>query len=122
MNKEEIKFDFNEDIVFQIEMMSYMEYNGKLCSINEHLGEIYGYQDLKDTEEAQLHYEKELSYKAIKQLQKQLQQKENIIEEVREYLKIREADNSMCSVCSVMSDYLLQTLDKENIYVNNFNR
>lgn len=107
---EEIKFDFNEDIPYQIEMMSYMEYNNKLCSINEHLGEIYSYQDLNDTEQAQLQYEKDLSYKAIKQLQDQLQQKENIIKEVREYIE----NTPLQKGTEYYRIQLLQILDKEN--------
>lgn len=91
---EEIKFDFNEDIIYQIEMMSYMNYNDRLCSINEHFGEIYSYQDLQDMEQAQLHYEKDLTYKAIKQLQDLLKQKENIIKEVKAQLDYLETYSS----------------------------
>lgn len=114
----EVKFDFNEDIPYQIEMMSYMEYNNKLCSINEHLGEIYNYQDLNDTEQAQLRYEKDLSYKAIKQLQTQLQQKENIIKEVREYINNHQLVFELSSKKQIVDWYdmfykeLLEILDK----------
>lgn len=110
LDKEIVKFNFNEDIIYQIEMMSYMEYNDKLCSINEHLGEIYTYQDLNDTEQAQLQYEKDLSYKAIKQLQNQLQQKENIIKEAREYI---ESNNFLYNRQFEKYDKLLAILDKE---------
>jgi len=68
---DEIKFDLDKDIIMQIEMASYAEYNDTLAMMNDHLGEIYGYSDLKDVEEAQLHYEKELAYKAIKELQQE---------------------------------------------------
>ena len=74
MNKEEIKFDLNEDIFLQIAMMSYAKHNDKLCSINEHLGEIYSYKDLVDAEELQEHYEKHLGEIAIKQLQQENKQ------------------------------------------------
>ena len=68
---DEIKFDLDKDIIMQIEMASYAEYNDTLAMMNDHLGEIYGYSNLKDAEEAQLHYEKELAYKAIKELQQE---------------------------------------------------
>ena len=74
MSKEEIKFDLNEDIFLQIAMMSYAKHNDKLCSINEHLGEIYSYKDLVDAEELQEHYEKHLGEIAIKQLQQENKQ------------------------------------------------
>lgn len=112
MSEEEIKFNFNQDIVYQIEMMSYMRYNDGLCSINEHLGEIFSYQDLKNTEEAQLKYEKDLSYKAIKQLQNQLQQKDNIIKEVREYnQKVYDTTEGNEKILAQTN---LKILDKEN--------
>lgn len=75
---EEIKFDLDKDIIMQIEMDSYIKYNDTIASMNDHLGEIYGYLDVRDTEEAQLKYEKELAYKAIVQLQQKLEQLENI--------------------------------------------
>ncbi len=74
MNKEEIKFDTNEDILLQIAMKSYEKHNDKLCSINEYLGEIYSYKDLVDAEELQVHYEKHLGEIAIKQLQQENKQ------------------------------------------------
>lgn len=81
--REEIKFDLDEDIMMQIEMDSYMKYNDTIASMNDHLGEIYGYSDVRDTEEAKLKYEKELAYKAIVQLQQKVEQ----LEERCEYLE-----------------------------------
>lgn len=83
---EEIKFDLDGDIIMQIEMDSYMKYNDTIASMNDHLGEIYGYSDVRDTEEAQLKYEKELAYKAIVQLQQKVEQLENIRKEAIEYV------------------------------------
>ena len=83
---EEIKFDLDGDIIMQIEMDSYMKYNDTIASMNDHLGEIYGYSDVRDTEEAQLKYEKELAYKAIVQLQQKVEQLENIRKEAIKYI------------------------------------
>ena len=83
---EEIKFDLDKDIIMQIEMDSYIKYNDTIASMNDHLGEIYGYSDVRDTEEAQLKYEKELAYKAIVQLQQKVEQLENIRKEAIEYI------------------------------------
>ena len=38
----------------------------------------------------------------------------NIIKGVREYIEKRKEDNKTCSVCSVITDELLEILDKEN--------
>jgi len=88
--KDEIKFNLSEDIIMQIEMASYMEYNSKIASINEHLGEIYGYSDLKDAEESQLHYEKELAYKAIQKLQEENKKLKEINKEQANHLISKE--------------------------------
>lgn len=45
---------------------------------------------------------------------KEIERLHSIIKEVREYLKEREDDNSMCSVCGLMSDKILEILYKEN--------
>ena len=109
---DQIMFDFNEDLIYQIEMMSYIAYNDQLCSINEHLGEIYTYQDLNDIEQAQLQYEKDLSYKVIKQLQYQLQQKENIIKEVREYIN-HHKQKTIDSYEDELEDYEIELWENE---------
>lgn len=48
----------------------------------------------------------------IKNLQQKVEQLENIRKEAIEYIKKREYDNYSCSVCSVMSDDLLNILNK----------
>lgn len=79
MIKEEIKFNTNEDIIMQIEMDSYMKYNDTIASMNDYLGEIYGYSDVENVKNAQTQYEKELAYKAIEQLQQENKQLKMIV-------------------------------------------
>ena len=81
---EKIDFDLNGDIIMQIEMASYMEYNSTIATMNDHLGEIYGYSDVQNVEHAQLVYEKELAYQAIKQLQEEIKKLKGI------YVKLSE--------------------------------
>ena len=50
--------------------------------------------------------------KNYRNLQKQNEQLENIIKDAIEYLNKREYDNYSCSVCSVMSDDLLNIINK----------
>lgn len=86
MNKEEILFNTNEDIIMQIEMNSYMEYNDTIASMNDHLGEIYEYSDVENVENAQIQYEKELAYKAIEQLQKENKELKEIINKIKDLM------------------------------------
>ena len=87
MNKEEIKFNINEDILYQIAMMSYNKYNNQIANANDHIGDIYSRQDIEEMEKCELEYEKHLGEIAIKQLQSQLTQANNKIEKIKEYVK-----------------------------------
>jgi hypothetical protein len=49
-----------EEVLFDIEMQSYMKYNDTIASMNEWLGEIYSLQDIKDMERVQKEYEEQL--------------------------------------------------------------
>ena len=70
-----------EDILFQIDMQLYDEFNDKLCEINEHLGDFYTYKDLQDIENAEKEKERILLRKAVKELQKELEELKSIASE-----------------------------------------
>lgn len=74
INKEEIE----KDILFQIDMQLYDEFNDKFCEINEHLGDVYTYNDLRDIEEAEKEKERTLLRGAIAKLQNRIKELEEI--------------------------------------------
>lgn len=49
-----------EEVLFDIEMQSYMAYNDKIASMYDYLGEIYSLQDIKDVEQTQKDFEEQL--------------------------------------------------------------
>lgn len=65
----EIKFDLDGDILYEIAMELFWEHNSHIAGINDHLGDIYSYSDLKDAEEAEMRDEIGLLHQAVKQLQ-----------------------------------------------------
>lgn len=67
----DIKFDTNGDILYEIAMIIYDRHNSDIASINDHLGEIYSYQDLQNAERCELEDEKHLLELAVKQLQRE---------------------------------------------------
>lgn len=77
INKEEIE----KDILFQIDMQLYDEFNEKFCEINEHLGDVYSYKDLRDIEEAEIEKERNLLRGAITNLQNRIKELEKINKE-----------------------------------------
>lgn len=74
MNEKEIVFDTNEDILFQIAMITYSRHNSTIALINDHLGEMYSYKDLEDSKKLELEDEKHLLELAVQQLQQENQQ------------------------------------------------
>lgn len=63
------------DILFQIDMILYNEFNDKFCEINEHLGDIYTYKDLEDIKQCEADKERKLLREAI-------QKQEKVIDEI----------------------------------------
>lgn len=59
-NKATQEHKIPEEVLFDIEMQSYIRYNDTIASMNEWLGEIYSLQDVKDIEKAQKEYEEQL--------------------------------------------------------------
>lgn len=124
MNKEEIKFNTNEDIIMQIEMDSYMKYNGTIASMNAHLGEIYGYSDVEDVKNAQTHYEKELAYEAIEQLQQENNQlKEEIVVisrlyEMREQEKVIVMNKTVKEIYEEFLNEIIEICKKYNLSIS----
>lgn len=67
MNKEEYnKLPTYEKIDFDISMELYGKYNDTIATINDHLGEMYGYSDLRDVEELEKSEELKLYKQALK--------------------------------------------------------
>ena len=52
-NKATQEHKIPEEVLFDIEMQSYMKYNSTIASMNDWVGELYSYQDIKDIEQAQ---------------------------------------------------------------------
>ncbi len=49
-----------EEVLFDIEMKSYMKYNDTIANMYDWLGELYSLQDVKEVEQAQKEYEEQL--------------------------------------------------------------
>ena len=69
-----------KDILFQIDMQLYDEFNDKIATMNDHLGDIYSLRDVEEVEQAEKEKEIKLLREAVKKLQK-----EN--EELKEYIE-----------------------------------
>ncbi len=61
--------EYPKDILFDIDMQLYDEFNDKFCEMNDNLGTIYTYKDLDDLEKAEKEKERYLLREAVKNLQ-----------------------------------------------------
>jgi len=104
---EEIKFDTNEDILFQIAMITYERHNSTIASINDNLGDMYSYKDLEEAEKCELEDEKHLLELAIKQLQQENQQLKSQLEQSKNETKQRDdvIDKSYIRVQRILDYY-----------------
>ncbi len=114
---EKITFNTNEDMLFQIAMMSFDKYNNRIATMNDHLGEEVSYQDVEGAKNAQINYEKELLEKAVKQLQQENTNLKQALIDIRKYINETcyafNYDGSHCSLKdSEHSKRILQIIDK----------
>lgn len=69
-----------DDILFDIDMQLYDEFNDKFCEMNDNLGIVYSYKDLDDLEKAEKETEIKLLREAIKDQQQQIEYLNCIVE------------------------------------------
>ena len=97
MNSIEFKSTFDE-IEFDIAMKMYMKHNSKIASINEHLGEMYGYKDLEDAEVLE-------TYDTLQEYKKALKEKCDAFDKAIEYIEKNKHLNWYVESCYI-SDLL----------------
>ena len=100
LNQEQVKII--EDLQQKVEQLE--KENKELRDENKRI-----FQNVNDDE---LLISNAMNYAELKKAEKKVEQLENIRKEAIEYLKKREYDNYSCSVCSVISDDLLNILNK----------
>lgn len=88
MNKKDIlEEELRKDILYQIDMQLYDEFNDKFCEINENLGTVYSYKDLEDLKKAESDTERTLLRKAISTLIAENKKLKEEIHEIKEIIK-----------------------------------
>lgn len=100
MNKD-VVFDMDEDIVYQIDMIMFGRHNDHIATINEYLGEVYGYDDLIDAQQSELEDNKQLLELAIRQLQ---QERKDLIKYLEDKIK-----EPRIGGCDCLTDTMFET-------------
>lgn len=82
--------EYPKDILFDIDMQLYDEFNDKFCEINDNLGTIYTYKDLDDLEKTEKEKEIQLLREAVKKLQKEVGEYKTLLKRQEELEKEKE--------------------------------
>jgi len=108
MNKEEKEAE--DDILFDIDMQLYDEFNDKIATMNDYLGDIYSLRDIEEVENDKREKEIRLLRIAIAKLQEEI---ERLKKKNKRYEKIIEHKEEKC-------EELLEFVEteKENDYVS----
>lgn len=97
-----------QDILFEIDMQLYDEFNDKIATMNDHLGDVYSLRDIEEVEQAKKDKEIRLLRKAIRTQQKTITKMSiDIIEQLQELDKKdrkieelqKEAGYKKCILC-----------------------
>lgn len=82
--------DKSDDILFDIDMQLYDEFNDKIATINDHLGDIYSLRDVEEVEKAEKEKEIKLLRKAVSKLQKEVEEYKTLLKRQEELDKEKE--------------------------------
>ena len=77
---EKEKNEMEKDILFQIDMQLYDEFNDTIATMNDHLGDIYSLRDVEEVEKAEKEKEIKLLREAVKKLQADIEIKDKVID------------------------------------------
>lgn len=77
---EEEKNATENDILYEIDMQLYNEFNDKIAGMYDHIGDIYSLRDVEEVEKAQKDKEVYLLRMAVAKLQKEIKELENRID------------------------------------------
>ena len=102
--------EFRKDILYQIDMQLYDEFNDKLAEMNDHLGDIYSLRDVEEVEKAEKEKEIKLLRETVRNLQKELDKKDKVINNLYEDI---EYEYSGTNYLKSLEEYYREVEDKD---------
>jgi len=103
----EEKKRLEDDILFQIDMQLYDEFNDEIATMRDYLGDIYSLRDIEEVEQAEKEKEIELLRKAIVKQQKEIIDLKQINEEHRKLNgELREENTKLKKKIENILDYI----------------
>ena len=78
------------DILYDIDMQLYDEFNDKIATMNDYLGDIYSLRDVEEVENAQKDKEIQLLREAVRKLQKEVEEYKTLLKRQEELQQEKE--------------------------------
>ena len=109
--------DFN-DILYDIDMQLYYEFNDKIATMNDYLGDIYSLRDVEEVENAQKEKEIQLLRVAVVRLENKIKKIKQIVDIYNntkgEFATLPNGEEICLSDNEPVLEYLQELLKEEN--------
>lgn len=92
------------DILYDIDMQLYDEFNDKIATMNDYLGDIYSLRDVEEVENAQKEKEIELLRKAVTRLQYKIQKVIDFIDDKNNFFEDGENWQNVLKIKEILEE------------------
>ena len=120
MNKKDILEELRKDILYQIDLQLYDEFNDKFCEINENLGTVYSYKDLEDLKKAESDTERTLLRQAISNLIAENKELKEEIKEINEEYNAEQKHEMENTIPKSKVEEIIQTMNTNILNAEKF--
>ena len=110
--------EYSNDILFDIDMQLYDEFNKKIATMNDYLGDIYSLRDVEEVENAQKEKEIQLLRVAVVRLENKIKKIKQIVDICDntngEFATLPNGEEICLSDNAPVLEYLQELLKEEN--------
>ena len=92
------------DILYDIDMQLYDEFNDKIATMNDYLGDIYSLRDVEEVENAQKEKEIELLRKAVTRLQNKIKKAVDFIDDENNFFEDGENWQNVLKIKEILEE------------------
>lgn len=96
--------EYPKDILFDIDMQLYDEFNDKIATMNDYLGDIYSLRDIEEVENAQKEKEIELLRKAVTRLQNKIKKAVDFINDENNFFEDGENWQNVLKIKEILEE------------------
>jgi hypothetical protein len=96
--------EYPKDILFDIDMQLYDEFNDKIATMNDYLGDIYSLRDVEEVENAQKEREIELLRIAVIRLQNKIKKALGFIDDENNFFEDGENWQNVLKIKKILEE------------------